>query len=633
MCGITGIIHPKHREFIQPMTQIIAHRGPDGEGFFSDESISLGHRRLAIQDLSANGRQPMFTEDGRYCIILNGEIYNHFDIRAKLKDKYTFRSTSDTETVLYGYVEYGLDIFNMLNGIFALAIYDTHTHDLIVARDPFGVKPLYYYHENNKFIFVSEIKSLLAIPDLNLNIDPKAMLQYIEFLWSPGESTMYNEVKKLLPGHYIQMNTSMPETLSMVRYYTIPFEGKYDSMTEKEWIDALDDHLTNAVKRQLLSDVLVGFFLSGGLDSSAIVALARKIMPDKTLQCYTIDSGSDDMGKEGFSDDLYYARKVADHLNVNLTVVKSKIDIIDEFDQMIYHLDEPQADLAPLHVLNICRQARKDGYVVLLGGTAGDDLFSGYRRHQTVRLEQFLKFIPKFIFKGSNTILNLFHSKNPYIRRLKKLTSDMDKPWEERLTGYFSWINTTEAKKLFSTDLQNQISTFLPSSILKSTLSDIPKEVSKLNQMLYLELNHFLPDHNLNYTDKMSMACGVEVRVPFLDKELVEFSTRIPPAYKMKGITTKYLLKKVMERYLPHDVIYRPKAGFAAPVRVWIKEELGDHISQVFTQEQIENDGVFDYNAVQNLIKDNQSNKIDASYTILGLLAIRSWFHQFITQK
>lgn len=615
------------------MTDIVAHRGPDDAGLYSDSFLSLGHRRLAIQDLTANGHQPMFTEDGRYCIILNGEIYNHFEIRATLESKFTFRSTSDTETVLYGFVEYGADIFNMLNGIFALAIYDTETHELIIARDHFGVKPLYYLHESNTFLFSSEIKSFLEIPDVGLNIDSKAMLQYIEYLWSPGERTMFEEVKKLLPGHYIQMNASKPESLKMIRYYTIPFNGKYDAMTEKEWIDALDDHLLNAVKRQLLSDVPVGFFLSGGLDSSAIVALARKIIPDKVLQCYTIDSGSAAMEKEGFSDDLYYAKKVADHLSVNLSVVNSKIDIIDEFDQMIYHLDEPQADLAPLHVLNICRQARKDGNIVLLGGTAGDDLFSGYRRHQTVRLEQSLKFIPKFIFKGSNAILNLFHSKNPYIRRLKKLASDMDKPWEERLTGYFSWINTAEAKKLFSTDIQNQISTFLPSSILKSTLKVIPNEASKLNQMLYLELSHFLTDHNLNYTDKMSMACGVEVRVPFLDKELVEFSTRIPPSYKMKGITTKYLLKKVMERYLPQDVIYRPKAGFAAPVRVWIKEDLGDYINQIFTQEQIEHDGIFDYNAVNKLIKDNNTSKIDASYTVLSLMAIRSWYHQFVTKK
>lgn len=629
MCGITGIIHPKHREFIQPMTQIIAHRGPDGEGFFSDESISLGHRRLAIQDLSANGHQPMFTEDGRYCIILNGEIYNHFDIRAKLKDKYTFRSTSDTETVLYGYVEYGLDILNMLNGIFAMAIYDTHTHDLIVARDQFGVKPLYYYHNNKIFIFASEMKSILKVHQIEVVIDPSAINQYMRLLWTPGENTMIRQIKKLLPGHYLKLNTSQHQSIDISKYYSIPFNGRYDAKTEDEWIDKLDSHLLKAVERQLLSDVPIGFFLSGGLDSSTVVAMAKRLRPNNILKCYTIDSGSKELTEEGFSDDLFYAKKVAQHLGVDLTVVEGRSTTLELFDKMIYHLDEPQADIAPIHVLNICKKAREDGIIVLLGGTAGDDLFSGYRRHQALRVEKYHKYVPKWAAKTLKSISFKFSSKSVLVRRVRKILNDWDKPVEDRLVGYYSWLPEKISKSVLSANLRHSITGFNALQSLKDTLEEVIEEPSLLNKMLYLDLKHFLVDHNLNYTDKLSMATGVEVRVPFLDKELVEFSTKIPPELKLKGMTTKYLLKKVMERYLPHEVIYRPKAGFGAPVRSWIKNDLSEYIDKSFNQKDVEAEGLFDYFTICKMIEDNKSGKEDYSYAILSLIAVRSWYHSF----
>jgi len=561
MCGITGIIHPKANSFIQVLTEGIAHRGPDDFGYYSDGIISFGHMRLSIQDLSSNGHQPMISADNRFCIVYNGEIYNHTEIRNDLKDKYIFRSSSDTETILYGYAEYGVELFNKLNGIFAFAIYDSISKELVIVRDQFGVKPLYYYHKDTDFMFSSEIKSMLNFAGFDNELDPKGILQYIRFLWSPGERTAFKYVKKLLPCHYIKLNVTNTEKLDFIKYYTIPFQGKYDLKTEEEWVDALDDKLFQAVKRQLLSDVPIGFFLSGGLDSSAIVAMASKALPGKNIKCYTVDSGSKNQEDEGFADDLFYAKKVAKHLNVDLEIVTGKENIMDDFDKMIWHLDEPQADVAPLHVLNICAQARKDGYKVLLGGTGGDDVFSGYRRHQAIYYEKFIKFIPIAFVVICQYILNIIHSANPTVRRVKKIFYDLDKSTIERLLGYFSWISLSSSKKLLSTTLRNKIADFDSMEVLKDTFKFIPKEKSLLNKVLYLELKYFLPDHNLNYTDKLSMAVGVEVRVPFLDKELVEFSTRIPPELKMKGTTTKYLLKKVMERYLPHDVIYRPKAG------------------------------------------------------------------------
>lgn len=633
MCGITGLVHPHHKINITAMTDIIAHRGPDDYGYFTDEYISLGHRRLSIQDLSNNGHQPMFTSDRRFAIVYNGEIYNHVDLRKKLEPKYTFRSTSDTETLLYGYVEYGTAVFAMLNGIFALAIYDTTTHDLVVVRDPFGVKPLYYYHDDLTFVFGSEIKAILTIPDINKELDAKGLFQYLRFLWSPGERTPLARVKKLLPGHYLKINSQNPQAFTILNYYNLPFTGQYEVRTEEEWINALDEQLRRTVQQQLLSDVPVGFFLSGGLDSSMIAAIAKKVLPEVKLRCYTVDAGKKDMADEGFSEDIFYARLVAKHLGAELIEVPGMVNIMDHFGQMIWHLDEPQADVAPLHVYNICKKAREDGYVVLLGGAAGDDVFSGYRRHQALYFEKYIALIPVFMARLVKISFKLWPSNKPVIRRIKKLLVDIEKSPLDRLLGYFSWISLKSAKKLLSEKLARLVGDFDTLELFTRSLNNIPGEKDPVNRMLYLELKYFLPDHNLNYTDKLSMACGVEVRVPFLDKDLVEFSTRIPPSLKMKGTTTKYLLRKVAERYLPQEVINRPKAGFGAPVRSWIKEHLNEFITRSFNKDQTEKEGLFIYESVQELLRKTRQKKYDGSYTILSLMAIRSWYHQFIEKE
>jgi asparagine synthase (glutamine-hydrolysing) len=296
---------------------------------------------------------------------------------------------------------------------------------------------------------------------------------------------------------------------------------------------------------------------------------------------------------------------------------------------MIFHLDEPQADPAPLNVFNICKKAKLDGHTVLLGGTAGDDLFSGYRRHKSLKMENFMGYIPLFLKKTIRYSIQLLPVRIPLFRRLKKLTTNFHLSESDRIVGYFSWFDKDSLDLLFSENIKPIIKKYQPLKILKDYLKKIPNEKDILNQMLFLEMKFFLTDHNLNYTDKMSMATGVEVRVPFLDKELVEFSTKIPTNLKLKGITTKYILKRVMEKYLPREVIYRSKSGFGAPVRKWIINDLDHVINRLLSKENIENRGIFDYKDVQQLINDNKAGKIDASYTIWALLAIESWMLQF----
>jgi asparagine synthase (glutamine-hydrolysing) len=632
MCGITGVVGKNHELQINKHTNLLQHRGPDDVGIFSDTHISLGHCRLSILDLSENGHQPMFSADKRYVIVFNGEIYNHKELRAKLALSFPFHSTSDTETILYGFIAYGTEIFAKLNGIFALAIYDTFTKELILARDHFGVKPLYYYANNNVFLFSSEMKSFTNDDQLDKSLDYSALLNYIHFLWSAGSQTPFLHVKKLAPGHFLKMNLSNGKTDFVVeQFYEIPYNGERFTGSENQLIDELEQKLYTAVERQLQSDVPVGFFLSGGLDSSAIVAMAQKVIGKSEKQvCYTIDLGRGNRNFEGFSSDLYYAEKVASALKLDLRYVVSNTPSIEDFDKMIWHLDEPQADLAPLHVLNIASQARNDGFKVLLGGAAGDDLFSGYRRHQSLYYEKYLNAIPNPVFKAIGKTIDIFGVQNPKLRRLKKVIDTRIFDNDYRLAALFGWGDINTSKSLFSQNIATQLANFNPNDILVKSLKAIPLEKDPLNKMLFWDTKFFLTDHNLNYTDKLSMAVGVESRVPFLDVELVDFACHLPIEMKLKGKTTKYLLKKLMERYLPNEVIYRPKAGFAAPVREWITGSLKEEIMQRLDKDHLESTGLFNMDNISQLIKDNLEGKTDSSYTILSILSISSWLKQFV---
>jgi len=627
MCGILGSIGSQVL-FKESDLGILAHRGPDSNGFFNDEKVFLGHTRLAIQDLTSAANQPMFSDNNRFVLIFNGEIYNHWEIRENLAEKYKFKTSSDSETLLIGFIEYGSDVLNKLNGIFSFCIYDRVDKEVFIARDQLGVKPMYLYADEDKFLFSSELKSFIRF-DIDRDIDDKALFNYITFLWNPGESTPLKKVKKLLPGHYLKFKINEYSSAIAIKYYQIPFTGGYFQSSESQLIDQLEAKILASVKRQMLSDVPVGFFLSGGLDSSLIVAMARKLFPEAKLPCFTIDTAELALF-EGFSDDLDYAKKVARHLNVDLNIVPASIDIVKDFDKMIWHLDEPQADAAPLNVLNICTYARQNGIKVLLGGTAGDDLFSGYRRHQVLKMEVIFNKIPEFVRSIIAGMVNMVPGSSAGVRRAKKVAKDLDKSTYERLSGYFQWLPYSQVFNLFTADWKSKLRDYNPSNNLINLNQEIPDEKNLLNQILYWELKTFLVDHNLNYTDKLSMAVGIEVRVPFLDLELVDFATKIPPDLKMKGTETKYILKKVAERYLPHEVIYRPKAGFGAPVRKWVTEDLDEMIGRYLSVEQLNKRGIFDATAVWSLIQDNKKGKIDASYSIWALVAIESWMQQFI---
>jgi asparagine synthase (glutamine-hydrolysing) len=632
MCGIIGVSGNFLESDLQQATLKLNHRGPDDSGTYYNEEkkIGLGHTRLSIIDLSTLGHQPMISEDKSVILVFNGEIYNFKSLRLDLEKKgHKFIGNSDTEVVLNMYLEFGMDFLNKLNGIFGLAIYDNNSNNLFLARDALGVKPLYYFSNNLSFSFSSEIKALLHLVSDELSLDYDSIQKYLTFLWCPGDGTPATSIKKVLPGELIKIQKG--KIVFKENWYVSPQTKFLPKITDKnDAINQVSKALSLSVKRQLIADVPVGSFLSGGLDSSAIVALAKEHVPN--LRCFTIDpeGGSDD----DVAEDLPYAREVAQHLNVDLEVVKINSDnLANDLEDMIWHLDEPLADPAPLNVLYISKLAKERGMKVLLSGSGGDDLFTGYRRHLALRYDNIWSWLPQKTRNGlENFSLKLDQSKT-LGRRLGRLFNNAGASNEQRLASCFAWARRSDLESLYSEDMRNAIKLNDPNQTIISYLKIIDSKVSPIDKLLALEQRFFLADHNLIYTDKMSMATGVEVRVPFLDLDLVDLASRIPDNFKQRGRVGKWVLKKAMEPYLPHNVIYRPKTGFGAPLRRWIKDDLRGMVDDVLSESSIKNRGLFDYKNVAKMIAENDSGERDSAYTIFSLLTIEIWCRKFMDAK
>ena len=627
MCGIIGSVGFSKSLNLKDLN-VIKHRGPDNTDFINNSNIFLGHQRLSIIDTSLNGNQPMTTADGNYTIIFNGEIYNHLEIRDELLNLgIKFNSSSDTETLLYGFSIWGLDVLKKLNGIFAFSIFDKKLNKIFVVRDQFGIKPLYYFNSSEIFCFSSELKALKKIFNIENELNFNNIFFYLQTLYGAGNITPFKNLFKLLPGHFIEYDINLKK-MNIKKYYQNEFQNKLVK-TEEDVINDIDKLLNDAVKRQLMSDVPIGFFLSGGLDSSLIVAIAKKHLKKNNLECFTIRTGTEFIN-EGFTDDEFYAKKVANYLNVNLNIIDSNDFMKPElFDKTIWHLDEPQSDPAAFHVKAISDAARKKGIKVLVGGTAGDDIFSGYRRHQAIYYNKFLESIPQFLKIYLKRIFDKIDVKKPLFRRFKKYINNIDLIGNKRIANYFMWADQKIVLKLLSKKVKSEIDIDKLPIEYYSRLIDNRNFINDLDKILFLELSTFLPDHNLNYTDKMSMASGVEVRVPFLDIDLVKYVNKLPNYQKMKGKKTKYILRKVAERYLPKEIIYRPKTGFGSPIRKLIKEEYKEKINDFLKKGSLFKNEILDKNEVKKLIKNNNEDKIDASYLIWALLSLESWYNHF----
>ena len=523
--------------------------------------------------------------------------------------------------MLEGFVHFGPGVLDWLNGIFAFGIVEIATGELFVARDQLGIKPFYWAEGDFGFAFSSEIKALIEAAPIDKTIDRVAVEQHLTYIWSPGERTLLQSAKKLDPGTAMIVRRGRVERTWT--YWTPPRYNPRTDWSKGDCADALAKCVTDAVQRQLIADVPVGAFLSGGVDSTAIVAAARQVQPD--IACYTMAIQGGTMGE--MADDLNFARLAARELGVTLTEIEvSPTDIIDNIEQMVWDLDEPLADPACLNLRFMSAAARRDGIKVLLSGTGGDDLMSGYRRHLASKFNTPWDYVPQILRSAVAGGVAKFKQSSAVSRQAKKFLRDVDRDHDSRIASLFAWCGPEQARALMANPATDPAQPFGELSRYLDRLGDLPD----LEKCLALDLRYFMADHNLTYTDKMGMAVGTEIRVPLLDLEVVQFASHIPSDWKCRGRDLKWMFKQSQIGRVPDAILNRAKTGFGVPLRGWLTNELLPMSSALLSRETINRRGLFDADAMDRLWKENAAGKVDATYTLFSAMCIELWCKKFV---
>jgi asparagine synthase (glutamine-hydrolysing) len=643
MCGISGLANWGDRETLARMTAVQTHRGPNDSGLWQHRSpdgsyVGLGSRRLSILDLSIGGHMPMSNEDGSVWITYNGEIYNFADLRRELEGKgHRFASNTDTEVIVHLYEEEGIDCVRRLNGMFAFAICDLResTPLLFVARDHFGIKPLYYVCRNGRLAFASEVKALLEVPGIEARIDPQALDQYLTFLWVPDPKTLFEGIFKLPAGHLALFRNGKFE---ISQYWDLSFPpAEHDfRLSEENLAHEIRDRLRYSVEQQMVSDVPLGAFLSAGLDSSSIVALMSKTAK-APLRTYTITFPEKYRKGENTLDDPAVPARLARQLGCVHRQIVVEPDVANLLPKLCWHMDEPVADPAIITSYLVCREASRE-VTVLLSGVGGDELFAGYRKYAAHYWAQLYSRIP-------GPLQSLAHSamarvpglrgsrlKGP-ARLAKKMLRSAALPPEERFIRNSTYLDSAQRADFYASDLRAEITSLASGSAHHRAFQEV-SHADFLNQMLYLDTKIFMSSLNLTYNDKMSMACSVEVRVPFLNRELVEFvAWNVPPHLKLKGFlapVTKHIFRKAMQDILPDEVLRQPKAGFAAPTDYWLANDLREMAGDLLSPSRIRSRGLFRPEAVRNIVDQHRSGSADWSMQIWQFLTLELWMQNFI---
>lgn len=629
MCGIAGFLGAWPPAILAAMAAGIRHRGPDGEGCWwcEPDRIGLAHRRLAIIDCTEAAAQPMASCAERYRVVFNGEIYNFRALAEELKARgYDFNERSDTAVLGPLYDLYGPDMLGRLNGIFAFAIWDGREHCLFAARDALGVKPFYYAETGRGLAFASEMKALLPMIGIDRSIDKAALYDYLLHLWSPGARTMFEGVKKLLPGHYLVAEGG--KAAEFRRWYSPPVAtrdrrpgGATPLANAKNELLTLFDQV---VADQCLSDVPIGAFLSGGVDSSAIVA-SMVATGHRPAMTYCVGYDGPGLEEEGFGDDLAFARDFAASLGVPLKPIIVEPMQMADLERLVHQLEEPQADPAPLYVEAISQAARADGVKVLMSGAGGDDVFSGYRRHTAAALRAQAGALGGLAGKAATLAARV--APGSVGRRLAKAGYMLEGSDEEFLIRAFEFTPCADVNACVTEDVRHARSTAGPNGLERALAASTGAHL--LDRMLAMELAGFLPDHNLNYTDKASMAAGVEVRVPFLDERLVAFAGCLPPHLKVRRGVPKWLLRQALRGRLPDGILDRKKTGFGAPVRLWVAGPMRGMIEDIFASATFRQRGLFDCDGVRKLLDDTLCGRRDGAYLVLAIVMVELWLRRF----
>lgn len=626
MCGIYGLTNFKEEStppgVLQAMGDVITHRGPDDQGAYVGPGVALGMRRLSIIDL-AGGHQPICSEDGSVRVVCNGEIYNFLELRKELESKgHVFSCHSDTEVLVHLYEQEGLDFLERLRGMFAIALWDAKSSRLILARDRLGKKPLYVRREANRILFASEIKSILRVDNVPRAIDFEALNQYLELGFVPAPRTMFLGIEKVLPGHYLEVKRG---EIREKQYWDLSFD-RIERRSENEWIELVRHKLNESVRIRLVSDVPLGAFLSGGIDSSTIVALMARAI-NQPVKTYSIGFAGDDQ----FYNELPYAQTVAKAVASDHHEIIVRPDVVELLPKLVWHLDEPIADSASITTYLVSRLAR-ESVTVILSGVGGDELFGGYRRYLGESIERYFKLLPGPV--QTRVLPAIF----------KYLPQDRHSAWTNYSRYAAAFLKTAQLKpaeryasyvRVFSPELRGEL--FHRQALRQETTSEFLESYFKrarsadhLNQSIYVDLKTSLPDDLLALTDKMTMAASIECRAPLIDHELVELTSTMPPNLKVRGFTLKYLLKKAVEPWLPREIIARKKRGFGAPVGSWLRGELEPLVEDTLAERQVKSRGLFDPKVLREIIAAHRANRADHTDHLLALINFELWCRIFL---
>lgn len=619
MCGICGF-NWNDEQLIRSMADQIVHRGPDQEGVFCCNSISLGHRRLSIIDLSENGRQPMFNEDKTICLVFNGEIYNFQELRQDLEQKgHCFMSRSDSEVIIHAYEEYGLESISKLRGMFAYALYDLTRKRLLLVRDRIGIKPLYYFWQNQRLLFASEIKAILQDPQVERRVNHQALYDYLGFEFVPSPQTMFAGINKLVAGHYLLFEN---DQLSVHQYWDMRFQQAGKQRSLEGAVEELREHLDFAVKSHLVSDVPLGVFLSGGLDSSCLVALMRRHISG-SLKTFTI--GYED---KSFSE-LDYADIVARHCETDHQVLMLDSLKPDYVEKTLWYLDEPMTDLSTVPLYLLCKQAREH-VTVCLSGEGADESFAGYDRFKASRLNNYFRLMPgplrRQVIGRLTSLLPDQPQKKGAVNMLKRFVEGAKLPEGGQHLRWQYFLNRSLEENLFQGSFRNRI-TMDPFRQVRNYNKQCDA-TDQVNREIYLDMRFMMTDSVLMKVDRMSMASSLEIRVPLLDHVLVEYMASLPGDWKLKGMTTKYIFRHALEGLLPKNIIYRGKQGYSLPVKHLLRGELKQYMVERIHDSRVIRE-TMDMSYVDKIINEHCSMKHNHNHVLWALLNIAIWYDRF----
>jgi asparagine synthase (glutamine-hydrolysing) len=625
MCGITGIFEFQRKEeisrdLVHRMNETIVHRGPDDEGIYVGPGIGLGFRRLSIIDL-AGGHQPISNEDGRIWVMLNGEIYNYPELRKDLESRgHRFSTRSDTETIVHLYEEYGEQCFSRLRGMFAVVLWDSRKEKVLLARDRVGKKPLFYFADNRRILFGSELKAILAADSLPRVLDHQALSDYFSLGYIPAPKTIYRAVRKVLPGHYLEASASGIRETS---YWELSF-GNVENRSEEEWCELLRHELCEATRVRLMSDVPLGAFLSGGLDSSSVVAIMSHLMKRPVTTCSI-----------GFEEQEYneanFARQVAQQFHTDHHEEIIRPNALEILNKLVWHYDEPFADSSAIPTYYVSRAARRH-VTVALGGDGGDESFAGYRRYVFDQWENRLRrFVPQLLRGAVFGPLGQWYPALAWAPRIFRAKATLQSLSRSPLEGYFNSISIfrpQEKTPLFTGDFHRTLAGYDSIDVLRYHYDRAGTD-DLLSRIQYVDIKAYLPDDILVKVDRASMAVSLEVRAPLVDHRLIERAAAIPSPLKLNGRTGKLIFKKMMSSTLSDDILHRSKQGFAVPLDRWFRAELRDmaHDAIFFSAD----DGLLDRRFLKKIWDQHQQRRCDRSAHLWTVLMFQKWKETFQT--